>query len=48
MIEQQHILGYFGAKIMAKKIQELGFWWPKMTKDIAAHIKQISLACTIM
>jgi hypothetical protein len=38
MIEQQHVLEYFGAKMM-KKNQKLGFWWPKMTKDIATRIR---------
>jgi hypothetical protein len=30
IVEQQHALEYFEAKIIATKLQKLGFWWPEM------------------
>jgi hypothetical protein len=39
IIQQQHILGHFGAKLLSDKIRELGYWWPGMVKEIDCQIR---------
>ena len=40
LIEIQHALGHFGAKLLSTKIQEEGYWWREMMKDIEAYTKE--------
>src|ERR1700685_494975 len=35
MIEKNHLRGHFGVNKIFRSILELGFWWPKMRRDIA-------------
>jgi transposase InsO family protein len=39
MINQNHALGHFGAKHIAAKFRDQGYWWPGMTKDIENQIR---------
>ena len=39
MINQNHALGHFGAKHIAFKFYDQGYWWPGMVKDIDNQIR---------
>ena len=39
MINHNHALGHFGAKHIASKFYDQGYWWPSMVKDIDNQIR---------
>jgi transposase InsO family protein len=44
MIQRRHLLGHFSVETVTKELWRDGFWWPRMRRDIAAHIAEC-VAC---